>query len=510
MDENSLVKVLSTSVEITSAKDSSVVGIFEPVRISTSFSLGSIPTCTAVLVTGSSFDNTRDTFSITEELAAAHTAGGLNVSINFDISVGGKARTVCVFKGIISEVSLTQTMSPYGGSSAGVSIRAHHKFAELYRWGTNGMVYACPNDVFNKSKIQSLRDAQNARNAEDRNRTSTNATNIGTIETVLKRCCPISGSSDKRQARSIAYTLNDLITEMSKNKILIPNTPINLDNYLDGTTAIAKNIPSIYNLTKEYLTRVWDSVNASSIGNTLISILTSRTLFLTTAPRSTDKLTIIPDNGCTIRKAHPRISKNMYTGISYRNPISLHPEPEGVLITAPGSDTNAGILGDAVRGRCPDGKGDDGLLWITEPAPRWLITDYGKYAADNKNSASILKGNVDAVCKQYAQWMYNKVIHRNNQCAVSADIRLIEAFKALGSVCEINTDVYGDIKGMFYAYSMSYSQSAKSCNMSVELQFSHITQYINNTDTNDIDLLYTVGDDDIIETFPYLLNVDED
>lgn len=501
MSDPILIQVLDTKATITNNEDKTV-GNFEIVQLNTNFSVGAIPTCTVMLATGSTFNNTINTSDTTIALMNEYMDGGLSIRIDFTLNINGSRKPVCVFKGKITSVNLTQNIAAYGNSTSAVVVTAYHRFVDLHEFGANGMIYAASNDIQYRSQWLALKDAQESKKAVDRYATSTNMLNIQLIDNVLKDTCPIPGSSDTRTYKPVVQILDKLISEMDKHGIIVPTGyNVDLKQYIDGSVTPSKNIKYAYNLVRSCLVKVWNSVSNSSIGAAVLSILTSADDFLTIAPRSVDKLTIIPDNGVDLNEEHPVITRDRYSAIAYDSPIGPTPEPEGVLITASGSDTFKG--GKAVvSGKYTKASPNRPIRWFTTMAPSWVVEYNPSYSSGAKKGNQ--QSNVDNIeerCNQYARWLYNKIIRRKNVCVLSSDIRSIEAFSALGTVCRINTDIYGDIQGMFYAYALSYTQSAKASHVDIKLHFTH-TQKYSNILTSDLVSFYTVDDSDIVKEFP--------
>lgn len=500
-----LIQVVSTSVVINDSADAQT-GTFELVSLQTDFSVGKIPTCTAVLSYGTYLGDVVYTDTdVVQSMLSKYTNGGLSIQIYFKISVNNKKYDICVFKGNINTISLAQAAAAYGNSRSTLVITAFHRLSDLYGYGTAGMVYAAPEAVRPGVSLKYLKNATDTNKGADKRTTSTTLASEEIISKILQDYCeaPHTSSSTKSN-QPIADTLNALVDALQDTGVLIPGAGVKLLNYIVGKTKIKRGFKRGWAMTKNMLRSLWTSVNASSLGSAIINTVIASDAFLTIAPRSVDTITIIPADGVTLLDKHPVLKTDMYSSIQYSTAKGPEPEPTGVIVCAAGSVLNVNVNKQTVQGKYPADSNNTSRLWATVPAPAWLVDDIAMYegTAKDKKADGVDNKSKEAYCNDYAEWMYKMIIGKSNSCTITSDIRLIEAFKALGSVCVINTVLYGNLQGYFSGYALSYNQSTDTSSLSIKLSFTQIQQYIKSDVKKPDSHLYVLDDGDIIDTFP--------
>lgn len=503
-----LININSADVTLYEAGTDKEIGSFAISQLNTSFTLNGIPTCTAMLTSGTPIgaDSSPDYKEILTQVIAIHASSGIRLSAQITLQQNKKIK---IFEGVVTSISLTTVIAPYGNSRDGLIVNAYHKYAQLYRVGSNGMVYKEPSGIRRGSSLSSLIKLLNANTKNDENSTNNMMPTVvrSVLETHTKKEAAGSGSKNNS---SIAVITKSLVDAMYKNKIL-DGSSVDISDYIEGSTAIdgsVVSVPIAKSFTKEYLERLWGSVSMSSVGSAILTLLNNREFLLTLAPRSVDKLTILPEDGITIHKDHPTITPSMYNSIHYNVPNDVHPDPEGVLVTRQGSEMMSGGSGTygTIIGAYPKIAANGStapIRWAYVKAPGWLA-DNSSVESDTKDTKAraITTGEYTELCDKYAEWLYRSHVHKNNTITLSTDARMIDAIKALGSVCEIETEAYGDIKGLLFSYTLTFTQTAQQSNLSINLHFSHVEAYIKEDTNTKLKGLYTIDDSDIVKEFP--------
>lgn len=524
-----VVQIKNIYVHITD-KDGASLGEFDLVALQTSFTVGTIPTCTATLSIGTALGEAPDDEAIkntVSKLIQKNGSSNLNLHIEFTLShirdngtrgiVGQSAVTVPVFDGVIGSISLGQSASAYGGSQLVIAVTAHHRFCELYRWGTNGMVYATPEAVVPGKNIATLAQQSTADSGAEGSTTSTTLASQEIIAEVLQNTCrPPGESSSTKDNSPIVEIISKLINKMQDAGALKPEGKVNIGDasastnppYLRGSTAISAEFRQGYFLVKKMLEALWISVNKSSIGSTLLGTLTSPEMFLAFVPNSVDSISVLPYDCITVDETAPEVTPDMYTALQLSRNINTQPDPSGVIVTASNNVLMYNVQNSAVAGRYPNTQDTSSIMWATVQAPGWLVTEDASYEADtNESTASATGIDRDSNCNAYAEWVYRRIIGKNNSCSMSVGLKHIEAFKALGTVCIIPDTMYGDLQGYLNSYSLSYNQTVDKSGIGIKLSFTHILTYIK-TDTGvntnkALNQLYTTDTSDyIVSKFP--------
>lgn len=504
MYDLNVVQIKDSIVQITD-KDGTSMGAFDIVSLQTNFMVGSIPTCTATLSLGTALGedpsavNVQDTVS---ELIQKNGSSKLRLYIEFTIgyyssSVDTSSTStisVPIFDGVISSISIGQSASAYGGSRFVIAVTAHHRFCELYQWGTNGMIYATPEAVIPGTNISTIIQDNTSDAGAEGTTTSTTLVSKDVISEVLQNTCrPPVGSSSKKDNSPIVDILSEFIGKMQDSGAIKPEGKVNIGGskvngaegkpYLNGSTALSNDFQQGYYLIKKMLEALWISINKTSIGSTLLGTLTSPELFLAFVPTSVDTITILPYDCISVNKSAPIINPDMYTNIQLVRSTGMQPEPSGVIVSASNNVLMYNAQNSAVVGRYPNSKDKSSIMWATVQAPGWLVTEDASYEASydpgKKESSSANTGaNKDNNCNAYAEWVYRRFIGKNNSCTMSVPIKHIEAFKALGTVCIIQGTMYGNLQGYLNSYTLSYSQNVDKSGMDIKLSFTHILPYI--------------------------------
>lgn len=530
-----VVQIKNIYVHITD-KDGASLGEFDLVALQTNFTVGAIPTCTATLSIGTALGGTPDDDAIKDtvsKLIQKNGSSNLNLYIEFTLrhimneGLGVLSKytvTVPVFDGVIGSISLGQSASAYGGSQLVIAVTAHHRFCELYRWGTNGMVYATPEAVVPGKNIATLVQQSTADSGADGSTTSTTLASQEIIAEVLQNTCRPPGESSSTKANSpIVEIISKFINRMQDAGALKPEGKVNIGDastspnppYLRGSTAISAKFRQGYFLVKRMLESLWISVNKSSIGSTLLWTLTSPEMFLAFVPNSVDSISVLPYDCITIDVTAPIVTPDMYTALQLSRNINTQPDPSGVIVTASNNVLMYNAQNSAVAGRYPNTQDTASIMWATVQAPGWLVTEDASYEADTKESTASATGiDRDSNCNAYAEWVYRRIIGKNNSCSMVVGLKHIEAFKALGTVCLLPDTMYGDLQGYLNSYSLSYNQTVDKSGITIKLSFTHILTYIKtdigvNTDKA-LNRLYTTDTSDYIRfKFPSI-GIDKD
>ena len=511
MSSFDIISINNTNIVITNRSTGNPIqGVITPAQLNVSYAIGSIPTCTVVLTDGHPFDGFDIGYSLISQVLTEFRTGNLDISVSFNVSFISPGqgviskKDISIFKGVVTAVNLNDSASAYGNSAHSVVITAYHRFSELYQYGANGMIYCTPSSINTYGSLTDLIKSMQATNKS--NLTSTDVFNASIVQAVLDRHTVTGDGSSRKDPRSAIVTVIDDITKtMIENKIIEPSDNLKITDYIEGSTYPIMSSKFVRTFTKGYLENFWSSVSSGSIGSSILTIATSRYNMLTVAPRSSDKLTIIPLDGITVYDPIPMVSKDMYHSIDYNIPKGIHPEADGVLIAKSGSDYYAPNSGDngVIIGKYPNIKSDTKIRWKYVMAPSWLADReaYESTAPKGSKPGTTDKSFKDT-CNVYAEYLYKGIIHEDNRAILSMDARCIEAFKALGSVIGVETMQFNTIQGLFTAYDLSYTQSAKSSSLSINVHLSHVMEYSKDSNNITNSKLFEIEDSDKIHEFP--------
>ena len=502
-----IIQVTAAEVILYEANTDKEIGSFTVSQFNSTFTVNGIPSCTAMLTAGANLSApTYDYTKLMNKLLTTYTVSGIRLVAYITCSNTTK---ITVFNGVVTSISLATRIAPYGNSTDCIVVNARHNYADLYKIGSNGMIYKEPSNIKRGTSLVSLIKLINASAKDDENNTN----NMGS--TVVNEVRDAHTKKDAAGAGSkgtspISVVTKAMIDRMYSGKILEP-PKIDISKYINGTTSINDDLVAVAitrTFTKKYLDQIWASVSRSSVGAAILTILNNREFMLSLVPRSVDKLTILPEDGITIYKDHPVITTSMYNSINYSINDDIHPDPEGVLVTRQGSEVMAGggsgygvVLG--AYPKIASNGSNKAIRWSYVQAPSWLADNTMVESSISKNKTDgMTTAEYNELCDKYAEWLYRSHVHKNNTITLSTDIRFIEAIKALGAVCEIHTIAYGPVKGRLFSYGLTFTQTASQSNLSINLHFSHVVAYMKDNEDTTVNGLYKVDDSDIVKKLP--------
>lgn len=489
-----------------------------PIDFNISYLLGSLPTCTASLVGGQSFDGTVGDWNDVDVAFSQCSNGRCKLEITLTVQIiddkGKKSgeEDIIIFNGVITSASINANTSAYGKSSRSLVVAAYHNFAELYQYGANGMIYEQPSAIKYNNSIRVLLNNIEADTKHKANSTTTSNANV--VSEVLNTYAKVDDASSKLNTNApIVTVLDDIITRMVDAKVL--DKDLDITQYINGTVYPNLSSKFVRSFTHTYLQNIWNNVSKGSVGSAILTMATANGYILTIAPRDPFKVTLLPLDGFTIysddKNGPPKITSDMYHAINYSMPRGVHPTAEGVIVSLSGSEYNGESSGKGVIiGKYPQ-EGADKIRWKYVGAPSWLI-DTSAYASSAKSGAKNVDPSVYRdLCNNYARYVYNSLIHSNNRIILSMDARALEAYKALGAVMVVDTAHCGDIQGLFSAYTLSYKSQMAGSSLNVSVSLSHVKPYDEDEAKKSSNVgkrVFEIGKADIITKFPDISNVD--
>lgn len=518
---NTIINIKYVSADIL-GKDNKSIGVFGVSQLSTTFSVGNIPTCMVHISDGTEFGSPVQTTSNIRSLLDNHNTDNLHILVKMGLSISTDSGTVndipeeIVFNGVVTGLSVVYNYMASGRSYYGVVINAVHRFADLYKFGSAGMIYA-PASVIKDSTIADHLLKNSSAKARGAKNSSTSSYNANLIDEVLEQCIP-SEKSSSTNFKSIVDTMKFMVNTMYNRGVLVPdNTDPKIDSYLKGT--IKPNIKSRY--VRDMYEFILRSLHSSvSKGNLTDGIIASciREYGFYIVPRSVDSITILPMSYTAVSPEQvPTISSDRYHSLSYNPKSNVGTDIQGVLVTYAGSSTvNSSSHPNAlVRGRFPENTGSEAVRWACIPSPGWfngVSALFGNNKNNSQDTASDNKDYIKELCTAYAADRYQYMKYRNNSVTLASDLRSLRAYSALGASFDIEypqdpaakSSEKVMIRATLESYSLHYKSSESSSGVDITLGFCNArSSKVDSLEPPGL-LLYSIQEEDIIKEFPDL------
>lgn len=512
MADNIVIRINQVYADITDSENKSL-GSFGISQVNTDFSVGAIPTCTVHINDGTEFTQTTRTKSNVMSLIAKQSTENLHIKISIKLSISGVSKEISevIFNGVITSITMSYDFVGSGRSSKGIVITAIHRFADLYKFGAAGMIYAPARAITDATVIDNLVKSMTA-DSRANNTSSSTYSRPSVVRQVLEMCVPAEKSSSIA-VKSIPDAIYEMVNVMRKGNILVPEkTDPKIQEYIKGT--IVPNVKSkfVTEMYTDILTSVYTSVSSGNLADSIAYICNKNYGFYI-APRSVDYVSIIPSSYATMSpKEPPVITTDRYYSISYKPISNIGTDIQGVLVTKAGSSTygNDGGL-SLIRAKFPEDTGSEAVRWMCIPAPKWFDGAsllYGN-SKDSGTTQDIDKSDEEKICKAYAADRYYNIRYSKNTVSMHTDVRSLKAYSALGGVFDIsypNDHIEGSdkIRATLATYQFSYRSSAEMSGLSISLGFTNAHSSALPVVAQPDHMLYSIKDTDKITEFPDL------
>lgn len=516
-----VVSIQSVKVAISWGKDTIH---FSPVKLSTSFRIQAIPQCSCTLFpwdTSKGIDqSTSDGRATIQKVLEAYSKYDLSISVSIELYMDSKKTTIEIFKGIVTNIAETYSMSSYGESSYALSVSAVHTFANLFRLGCAGMYpVQTSNDLSLGSNLR-------AKASEYTGITSTYG-NDTTAHSIISHM--FKGNRQSSPTSTIIWELvkalagKSDIHEINKGraKPLIGGDNIDPKNPLIVGDAIPYNPTSdghnsYYELILSMLKTILRISSTNTTGDGILKAIKDTNCGLIIAPRSVDTVSLIPDYGAMFNsdseKGLPYIPTDMISGLTILKDNTVYPRPDGVIISTPGAGNTYDVPGGdkpspqnpVLYQVYPGSAKASGEASVKDKKGRYMNIIAPTWISMSNDSSS----NKQVQARAYAAMMYSKIRNINNSITINTDIRGILGFKALGSAFVVPGVSTEDIahKGRLDSYSVNYStaMSGGKSSLTVSLTLTYVEpiyDYEGSILSQDM-CLYDIEKINTIEDFP--------
>lgn len=496
------------------------LGRFGVAHLTTTFSVGNLPTCSVQINDGTDMSSPVSEGSKVLELLDRQGTDDLHIKIVMNMVVSAEdvdtkskpdAREEIVFNGIVTGMTIVYKYMTSTRSAYGVNVTAIHRFADLYAFGAGGLIYAPAKLVDNN---QSISDVMSKLSSKSRHENGTSSVyDVSIVGEVLSECVPtLEGSSSSKPYKSIPETISIMINRMRDNKVLVPEgKDPKIDTYIKGTIKPAVKSKTVNEFYDSMLKLLFHSVAQGNLADAIQASCTSN-MGIYLVPRSTDSMYILPMSCASVApKEVPIISADRYRALKYNPNMRVGANIQGVLVTYAGSDLmpNSGWSDALIRGRFPEHDNKGAVRWKCVPAPKWFYDKdiYGNTAENSKQARS--SDYIQDLCTLYAADQYFTHKYRNNTVEVTCDLRALHAYSALGATFDIEypTQVRkGDnppkIRATLTSYTLAYRSSVEGSGVEVVLEFNNArSSTVASVEPKDKSL-YSIDDTDLVKAFP--------
>lgn len=512
MADNLIIRISSICAEITDSKDKSL-GVFGISQIISDWAVGTMPTCVIHINDGTEFTQTNRTKSNVMSLISKQNTDNLHIKVTIKLNISGNDNQIVetIFNGVITSITMSYDFVGSGRSNKGIVITAIHRFADLYKFGAAGMIYAPANMISDATVVDSMLQKMSAEYRSAKG-VSSSYSNSSVVNEVLERCVPDPNSS-RTHISSITDAIYTMVDVMMKGGIIVPEkTDPKIREYVKGTITPNVNSKFVSDMYRTILNLVFNSVAVGNLADSIVAIC-GQGFGFNFAPRSVDYISILPSSYVTAApKNVPTISTDRYQSITYKPLSSISTDVQGVLVTKVGSDTFSGGQGSGIiRAKFPEDTGSEAVRWKCIPAPTWtdgasLIYGNTKDTGDNQKLGDDV---IREVCTAYAADTYYNIRYSKNSISMVTDMRSLTAYTALGGVFDIEypadqVDGSDKIRATLQAYQFTYRASDEMSGASVSLGFTNAHSSALPVVAQPKHMLYSIKDSDKITAFPDL------